>query len=100
MVIGTGINVAIAPSDISKERCRAFYNKQLNVINNCLFMSNLEQRIPQEQTSEIFALATEIQARHDTKLFRSRISKNWSRSQYLARVYRASSKADSGEKKT
>lgn len=60
MVIGTRINVVIAPSDISKERCRAFYNK-----NNCLFMSKLEQRIPQEQTSEIFALAAELQARHE-----------------------------------
>lgn len=28
-------------------------------------MSKLEQRIPQEQTSEIFALAAELQARHE-----------------------------------
>ncbi|MGB7441518.1 MAG: hypothetical protein WA919_10650 [Coleofasciculaceae cyanobacterium] len=28
-------------------------------------MSKLEQRIPQEQTSEIFALAAELQAKHE-----------------------------------
>ena len=32
-------------------------------------MNKLEQRIPQEQTSEIFALAAELQAKHEQSYF-------------------------------